>query len=167
MVMECDKLKMNPTSIFFLAEYFCLRFYYNFYRVILRRFRTRPPSSLWSHLFFEWVNYPLRAGEVGTQQKGIFGRPILYVQFGLCRLPILRGVGFWYSLFCDRPIFHGWRVSWVLRPWASRWKWWWYVSVLMEMTNALFINHLFLTSAAILCALFITITMIPFENYSL
>eukprot|EP01036_Dinobryon_divergens_P036160 gene36160-47015_t len=34
MGMECDKLKMNTASMFFLAEFFCLCFYYNFYRVL-------------------------------------------------------------------------------------------------------------------------------------
>ena len=32
--MECDKLKMNTTSMFFIAEFFCLLFYYLFYRVL-------------------------------------------------------------------------------------------------------------------------------------
>jgi hypothetical protein len=32
--MECDKLKMNTTSMFFIAEFFCLMYYYLFYRVL-------------------------------------------------------------------------------------------------------------------------------------
>ena len=56
--MECDKLKMNTASMFFLAEFFCLCFYYNFYRVL---FESIPNWSTFMalefcHLFFEWVN---------------------------------------------------------------------------------------------------------------
>ena len=32
--MECDKLKMNTTSMFFIGELFCLLYYYVFYRVL-------------------------------------------------------------------------------------------------------------------------------------
>lgn len=61
--MECDKMKMNTTSLFFVAEYFCLMFYYLFYRVL---FESIPNWGTFfvleiCHLVFEWICYPLRA----------------------------------------------------------------------------------------------------------
>ena len=63
--MECDKLKMNTASMFFLAEFFCLCFYYNFYRGLFESIPNWPTFLALEacHLFFEWVNYPLRASE--------------------------------------------------------------------------------------------------------
>jgi hypothetical protein len=65
MGMECDKLKMNTASMFFLLEFFCLCFYYNFYRVLFESIPNWPTFLALEacHLFFEWVNYPLRASE--------------------------------------------------------------------------------------------------------
>ena len=65
MGMECDKLNMNTTSMFFVGEYLCLMFYYTFYRVL---FESIPDWStffilVFCHLFFEWVCYPLRASD--------------------------------------------------------------------------------------------------------
>lgn len=216
--MECDKLKMNTTSMFFLAEYFCLCFYYNFYRVI---FESIPNWSTFialesCHLFFEWVNYPLRASEgfnkliadlcqnknidkrIREFLEGIFfpysldfvdWQYFVALDFGIrCFVIVESGITFVVEI--TSVTYLPWVKSFLAQDTSSLafTMEMMVVSVVMETLNALIINHLFFRkknlnvlrvvidcfqdnrfafTSATICALFIAITMIPFEDYSL
>ena len=217
MGMECDKLKMNTASMFFLAEFFCLCFYYNFYRVL---FESIPNWNTFlalesCHLFFEWVNYPLRASEgfnkviadlcqsesvdkrIREVLEGIFfpygldftdWQYFVALDFGIrCFVIIESGITFMIEILSVS------YLPWVKNSLAQDTSSLLFtmemmlVSVAMETVNALIINRIFFQkkdlnvlqvvidcfqdnrfafASTIICANLITITMIPFENYS-
>ena len=87
--MECDRMKMNTASLFFVTEFICLMFYYVFYRVL---FEAIPNWGTFfvleiCHLAFEWICYPLRA-RVSESCKGYFGERIITYLFSPCGLDI-------------------------------------------------------------------------------
>jgi hypothetical protein len=94
--MECDKLKMNTTSMFFVGEFFCLTYYYIFYRILFESIPNWPTFFVleFCHLLFEWVCYPLRASDRLNQ---FITSPQVVVN-GWCDNRIVEAVFFPYGL---------------------------------------------------------------------
>jgi hypothetical protein len=67
--LEIDKQKIGSTSIYFVAEFLGLMYYYTFYRLLFESIHSWYIFFSFQalHLCFEWICYPLRASKVCYQ----------------------------------------------------------------------------------------------------